>query len=262
MQAFLSPEWTPLPPPFFSADLIFCKVHTFHLNSQDIQTWAQLQPLTKVERRSSVTVVIAEEGFSVGEVSDQGAQALTTPVHHHLQAEQTARAWEMGGSEGSSQKVRAIWSNLRKARNCYSAAPQLQADQHHPPVQRSDPPPCKVLGILSFPAPGGWERKTFPPILWILSSQWTAAHYMQCSNGGKIPLVFGKELNAPSLLPGPMEKRWVGAAKLVTQSSQTHQQIKDIPPHTKGDSCLFSRECSISRQSGDLTRTAGGGLAT
>lgn len=167
MQASLSPEWPPPPSPFFfSADLIFCKVHTFHLNSQDMQTWAQLPPLTKAERRSSVTVVIAEESFSAGEVLEQGAQALTTPVHHGLQAEQAAWTWEMGGSEGTSQKMSEIWSSLRNARNCYSATPQLQADQHHPPVQRSDPPPCKALGILSFPAPGGWERKTFPPIHW------------------------------------------------------------------------------------------------
>lgn len=207
---------TPPPPPFFSADLIFCKVHTFHLNSQDIQTWAQLPPLTKVERRSSVIVVIAEESFSAGEVSDQGAQAFISPVYHRLQAEQSAWTLDMGRIEGSSWKMRAIWSSLGKARDCYSAAPQFQADQHHPPVQSSEPPPCKALGILSFPAPGGWERKTFPPVLWILSSQWTAAHYMQCSNGGKIPLVFGKELNTLLLLPGPMEKRWAGAAKLVT----------------------------------------------
>lgn len=147
---------TPPPPPFFfSADLIFCKVHTFHLNSQDIQTWAQLPPLTKVERRSSVIVVIAKESFSAGEVSDQGAQALISPVYHPLQAEQTVWTWEMGESEGTSWKMRAIWSSLGKAGNCYSAAPQLQADQHHPPVQRSDLPPCKALGMLSFPAPGG-----------------------------------------------------------------------------------------------------------
>lgn len=193
---------------FFSADLIFCKVHTFHLNSQDIQTWAQLPFSTKVERRSSVIVVIAEESFSAGEVSDQRAQALITPVHHHLQAEQIAWIWEMGGSEGTSLKMRAIC--LRKARNCYSATPWFQTDQHHPPVQRSDPPPGKALGILSFPSPGGWKKKTFHPILWILSSQWTTAHCMQCNSGGKILLVFGKQLNAPSLLPGPMEKRWAG----------------------------------------------------
>lgn len=36
------------------------------------------------------------------------------------------------------------------------------------------------------------------------------------------------------ILPGPMEKRWAGVAKSVTQSSQMHQQTRDIPPHTKG----------------------------
>lgn len=140
----------------------------------------------------------------------------------------------MGESEGTSWKMRAIWSSLGKAGNCYSAAPQLQADQHHPPVQRSDLPPCKALGMLSFPAPGGWERRTFPPILWILSSQRTTACYMQCGNGGKIPLVFGKELNAPSLLPGHMHKRpmelqnlWPNPLKCTSKQETSLPTVRD-----------------------------------
>lgn len=144
-------QWPPPPLPFFfSADLIFCKVHTFHLNSQDIQTWAQFPPLTKVERRSSVIVVVAGESFSAGEVSDQEAQVLATPVHHSLQAEQTAWTQEMGGSEGSIWKTRAIWASPRKARNCYSAAPQLQTDQHQPLPKGQTHHSAKPLAFSHF----------------------------------------------------------------------------------------------------------------
>lgn len=105
------------------------------------------------------------------------------------------------------------------------------------------PPPCNALDILSvkaFSAPGEQEEKFSSPILWMLYSQWNTTHYMQCGNGGKIPPVFEKELNAPSLLSGPMEKRWAGAIKVVTQSFQIHWWTRDIPPHN-GTFLLFVR---------------------
>lgn len=51
--------------------------------------------------------------------------------------------------------MRAIWSSFRKARNCYPAAPQLPADQHYPPVQRSGP--TTLQSLWHFPISCSWR---------------------------------------------------------------------------------------------------------
>lgn len=135
------------------------------------------------------------------------------------------------GNEGDSQKMRVIWSGFRKSRNLSLALGRLI----HSALSKSQrSPQYNTLGILplkSFPAPGGQEERSSSPTLWILSSQWNTARQMQCRHGGKIAQMLGKELNAPSFLPGPTEERWAGAANVVTQSFQIHRWTRDFPTH-------------------------------
>lgn len=134
------------------------------------------------------------------------------------------------------------------------------------------PPPCNALGILpvkAFPAPRWWDEKSSSPILWLLSSLWNAAHYMQCGNGGKIPPVFGKEINAPSLLPGLMEKRCAGVTKIGDSGVSDAPVNKTCLSTHKGTFLFFfvqsrsvslqsqSSYWSVNRQKSALPRTAG-----
>lgn len=168
-------------------------------------------------------------------------------VHHYLwwhclQAGQTAWAWWTGMSEGS-REWRQSSPVSEKLGISSQQLPSFSQTDTTSQSEGQSPPPCNALDILSvkaFSAPGEQEEKFSSPILWMLYSQWNTTHYMQYGNGGKIPPVFEKELNAPSLLSGPMEKRWAGAIKVVTQSFQIHWWTRDIPPHN-GTFLLFVR---------------------
>lgn len=85
---------------------------------------------------------------------------------------------------------------------------------------------------------------------------------MWCSNGGKIPPVFGKELNTPSLLPGPVETRWAEAAKLVSLSFQMHSEQETSPGAKSDIFVVWPVETTASRQNSALPKADGDGLAT
>lgn len=158
------------------------------------------------------------------------------PVHHYLWLPLPDRLPDHGQQEQVRETVRRWqWSGLVLGKQ-FLFNRSLPSGRPTPPAlsQGQSPPLYSALDILpvkGFPAPGGKKEQSSSPIFWMLSSQWKTARYMQYSNGGKISQVFGKELNAPSLLPGPTEERWAGTAKFVTQSFQIHWWTRDAPPH-------------------------------
>lgn len=123
---------------------------------------------------------------------------------------------------------------FQKSRNFFSAVLWLWADQHHPPCPkaRAHHPAMPLTfswlkrfllledGRKSLPLPSSGRF----PVKETLHTRCSAATVE------KIPPVFGKELNAPSFLPAPMEKIRAEATRFVTQSFQKHLRTRDIPP--------------------------------